>query len=251
MPDKPSRGGTVPRGTRQRRTRGRQGRAGPGPPGHEPGEDASGTRQGRDGRTQDARPTPQPVRQGIRTAASCDAVPISNHESEMPLSNLLRSATATNTKVQYQQNPSSCGGSTIQTRLVETANTGDGNALLRQRLLGLVILTPLVGYLMGYWWGFGVALISILVMTGVFDRKKDMEEKNEDLARRIARNIGSTSQGPDKRKSTPSPSPSRPVQSVIVNEQGKQERARLLTYHRGRLLQVIRYRIDQLKLGEN
>ena len=118
-------------------------------------------------------------------------------------------------------------------------------------LLGLVILTPLVGYLMGYWWGFGMALISILVMIGVFDRKKDMEEKNEDLARRIARNIGSFSQESDKRKTTPSHSPSRPVQSATVNEQGRHEGTRLRTYHRGRLLQVIRYRMDQLKLGEN
>ena len=57
-------------------------------------------------------------------------------------------------------------------------------------LLGLVILTPIVGYTMGYWWGFGVAIMCILAMTGMFERKKDMEKKNEDLAKRIAQNIG-------------------------------------------------------------
>ena len=86
-------------------------------------------------------------------------------------------------------------------------------------LLGLVILTPIVGYTMGYWWGFGVAIMCILAMTGMFERKKDMEKKNEDLAKRIAQNIGKNATKQNNSQLTEYPGQTRQMKDPATQQE--------------------------------
>ena len=114
-------------------------------------------------------------------------------------------------------------------------------------LLGLIILTPLVGYAMGYWWGFGVAAISILVMTGAFDRKRDMEEKNEDLARRIARNMGNATKARNRGNPAAGPSTHHSGQSSQRTDSSKQKEPQFqIENHRNRLIEVVKLRMNQM-----